>query len=130
MRRLLLPFFVFHLWLVQLPFFLTYSSTVLYPIRSFFLTLILFSYFIYLLSVPFPATPPPKETDSATSAVLTETIKTWEEYHRLQPTHRDVLLNLSLLYSAQGEQEKARKYLLQAQAVDPNNEIVKSFTTR
>jgi hypothetical protein len=41
----------------------------------------------------------------------------------IQPTHRDILINLSLLYQAQNNPEKADEFLVAAKQLDPNNPL-------
>ena len=43
-----------------------------------------------------------------------------QELYRLQPTDRDVLINLALLYRALNQVELADEYWAKAQKVDPN----------
>lgn len=42
------------------------------------------------------------------------------ELYRLQPTDRDVLINLALLYRAQNQLETAESFWNQARKIDPN----------
>jgi tetratricopeptide (TPR) repeat protein len=129
MRRLLLPFFVLRLLLSLIPFLLVVLASVLYPIRSFLITLLFFLYFtlvlgktLTVLSVAQPSnqiTIEPFDNDTE--------LKKWLSLYAQQPTHRDILINVSLLYSAQGDEENARKYLRKAWEVDPNNKIFQAL---
>lgn len=51
----------------------------------------------------------------------------WQKLYQLQPTHRDILLNLALLSELLGNQQNHDKYRLEAQRLDPNNAV---FSTR
>ena len=44
----------------------------------------------------------------------------WQNALALQPTSRDILWNLSLLYQADGQKDKAKELQAQAQQIDPN----------
>lgn len=41
----------------------------------------------------------------------------------VQPTHRDLLFNLSLLYQAKGDTKKAGELAIASQQLDPNNSL-------
>lgn len=58
------------------------------------------------------------------SSVLEKEIEFWLSWYQVQPTHRDVLLNLHYLYQQLGDEDKALLYLKQAQTVDPNSPLV------
>lgn len=45
----------------------------------------------------------------------------WVSIYQQQPTQRDVLLNITQLYSSLGEENQAQFYLQQAKKTDPNN---------
>ena len=82
-----------------------------------------------LLSAPKPALNLPLTTTTITTG--TNHQFTLQEYNQsltqlislanLQPTHRDILINLSLLLKAQHQDDKAREYWLAARRLDPNN---------
>lgn len=55
-----------------------------------------------------------------TVATYQNTLKTWLHIAELQPTHRDVLLNIALLYQALGQTEVSQTYRYRAQQLDPN----------
>lgn len=57
-----------------------------------------------------------------TSEEISERLTSLLELHRLQPTHRDVSINIALLYSALGDTTRAQFYLTQATSLDPNND--------
>lgn len=54
---------------------------------------------------------------------MIEKLTTLLELHRTQPTHRDITLNIALLYDALGDEIKAQFYYDQAKSLDPNNDI-------
>ena len=54
---------------------------------------------------------------------LTEQIAFWEKVLVIQPHSRDVLLNLSHLYSALQLEAKAAEYKEKAVSIDPNNPL-------
>ncbi len=51
---------------------------------------------------------------------ITREIEFWEAVAKLQPTHRDVLLNLAELYQADKNLLRANEYFNRAKEVDPN----------
>jgi tetratricopeptide (TPR) repeat protein len=51
---------------------------------------------------------------------LAREIEYWEAVAQLQPTHRDVLLNLAELYQADKNLLRANEYFDKAKAIDPN----------
>lgn len=124
MRRLLLPFFITRLLISLLPFLLVTATTLLSPFRSFLITLLFFIYFSLLLFKSL--TQKPISPVTVPNAQIETEITKWLSLYHQQPTHRDVLINLSLLYSAQGDTENARQYLNQAREIDPNHPLVKN----
>lgn len=50
-------------------------------------------------------------------------IQQYEKILQIQPQHRDVLVNTSLLYQAITEQKKAHQLWEQARELDPNNPL-------
>lgn len=68
-----------------------------------------------------PVTP----TAQAPTDSLQQQIDTWQHVLEKQPTDRDVLWNLSLLYKAKGNDKMAQLYLQKAKQVDPNNPVFK-----
>ena len=85
-----------------------------------------------LSALPKPPDQPPLLSIPANSTMTAQSF-TLEEYNQklthlttlanLQPTDRDVLINLSLLLQAQRQDDKAREYWLAAQRLDPNNPL-------
>lgn len=121
-RWLLLPFFAGLLILIDIPIFFLLSWVKIGVYRSFvlaitLLTIVLFSLFTYT-----PATPPL----SARDMQLAETVLYLEQLHQQQPTHRDVLLNLSRMALFMKQTEQARHYYQAAFQLDPNHEHFRS----
>ena len=54
------------------------------------------------------------------NSVLKKEVQYWENILQLQPTSREVLLNMSQLYAWQDQKEKASVFQKQAHALDPN----------
>jgi tetratricopeptide (TPR) repeat protein len=51
---------------------------------------------------------------------MDEELRYWLALSELQPTHRDILINISLLYQALGNQVAADEYWQRAHELDPN----------
>ena len=97
------------------------------------LTIILITLSISLLSIP------PKPAPLYLSTVQLQTVTTapqtftLEEYNKhltsllflynIQPTHKDILINLALLYQSQDNEDKALSYWNSAKELDPNNPV-------
>ncbi len=47
----------------------------------------------------------------------------WQELLKTQPSHRDILINISQLYRALGDEQQATYYWEQARKTDPNNPV-------
>lgn len=56
---------------------------------------------------------------------LTVELAYWLKIQETQPTHRDVLINISHLYRALGEESQAIYYWEQARKTDPNHILFK-----
>jgi len=56
-----------------------------------------------------------------TEQQIREKILANQEILRIQPTHRDILLNTAQLHLALGEVEQSERYLQQARLLDPNH---------
>lgn len=65
------------------------------------------------------------EVNNYSEEELQTEIKFWETVLQHQPKSRDVLLNLSLLYSALQQEDKATEYREKALYIDPNNPLFK-----
>lgn len=88
---------------------------------------------ITLLSLPKPQTAIPLTSVSINQGRVRQYQYTLPEYNLLlnkylylvsvQPTHRDLLINLSLLYQAQGNAQKAEEFKVAARQLDPNNSL-------
>jgi len=50
-------------------------------------------------------------------------IKKHEQLLELQPSHRDVLYNLSVLHQFIGDQEKSKVYFEKSKSLDPNHSL-------
>lgn len=84
---------------------------------------------ITYLSIPQPTQPIPLESVSRDE--VSQFQYTEPEYYSIlqkysylmasQPTHRDILINSSLLYLAQGDTAKANELYIAARQLDPNN---------
>lgn len=88
---------------------------------------------ITLLSLPKPQPAFPLKDVAANFSAAKQKTYTLDEYHNqleeylsiasVQPTHRDLLINISFLYQATDNTEKAREYWLAARNLDPNNPL-------
>lgn len=58
--------------------------------------------------------------DEIVEQKINQQIMFWENQRNQQPTDRDVLINLTRLYAAQGNQAQVEKYTQEARRVDPN----------
>lgn len=140
MRHILLPFF-----LIRLGLSLGWSSLRLIyyqlpPLASFCLAgLFLVWAGLFSPIIPKPLTisrllsPTLAVTQADPPIVTPENIKNyqanlelWLQVAQLQPTHRDVLLNLAYLYQALGNNDKYQEFRQRAQRVDPNNSAFKT----
>lgn len=97
------------------------------------LAIVLITLSISLLSIP------PKPAPLYLSSVQLQTLTaqpqnfSLEEYNKhlnsllflynVQPTHKDILINLALLYQSQDNEDKALNYWNSAKELDPNNPI-------
>lgn len=73
---------------------------------------------------------PPKNSSLYVQKELTEVeilqeLEYWLQIQESQPTHRDVLINISQLYRSLGEESQAIYYWEQARKADPNHELFK-----
>ena len=80
------------------------------------------------LSVQAATSPLPLPTPRPSAAYQQE-LSRWLGYYALQPTHRDVLLNLAQLYQILGDRQQAQQFWDQAFHVDPNGVLTLSSTT-
>lgn len=88
---------------------------------------------ITLLSLPQPQVSFPLEETTINSSDATSQSFSVKEYDEqlekylsiasIQPTHRDILINISLLYQAQNNDQKAEQFWIAAKELDPNNPI-------
>lgn len=139
MKLLSLPFFLLYLGLAIAGSMFRMLLTLLPSYTSFFATLG-FSGLIGLLylsslssTIPlnWPLLNKINQTRTGESSItqeeLDQEIAAWEELRELQPTHRDILVNLARLYEANGSLLKAQDYAFKAHEVDPNNEVFKEM---
>lgn len=125
-RWLVFPFFLLRLGLVIAP---TILKVGLLPLGKYihlvlaFLVLVIALVFSLIRYQTFPLFTRffPQPTPSISFELINKEISYWEKLRSLQPQHRDVLINLSLLYHAKGETTKAQELLDQARQLDPNN---------
>lgn len=64
--------------------------------------------------------------DSNTNSNLLSQKNQLESWLEKQPTHRDILINLSQVHQALGNTDQAQKYYTQAQQLDPNHSYFKN----
>ena len=101
-------------------------------------SLVVLSILVITLSISVLSIPPNEATFPLTEITLGTSSKapqsfTMEKYNQqietflflnsIQPTHRDILVNLALLYQAQNNEDKALVYWNSAQELDPNNQL-------
>jgi tetratricopeptide (TPR) repeat protein len=68
----------------------------------------------------------PFQTEKQVSAKeIEQQLARYLELYEIQPTHRDVVFNISLLYSVLGDTAAASHYRSQAISVDPNHGFFK-----
>jgi hypothetical protein len=119
-------------FLVQI--FLEYVKTIRVLLFSgALLAILLCTLAITLLSIPKPQETIPLTNVALNSTFNTQYRYTLPEYNKLlnkyvylvstQPTHRDLLLNLSLLYQGGNNDEKAEEFRIAARQLDPNNPL-------
>lgn len=114
--RLVISLVVF---LGQLTWFL-YSTAI---ISSLALLLVLFNSLIYWRVQNTPDAAQAKIVFLPNQKQLREQLAEQLAILELQPTHRDVLYNLSLIYDRLGEKQQAQDYLNQAKLQDPNHSL-------
>ena len=64
------------------------------------------------------------KTAVSSNANLQQQLSSWEKMYQLQPTHRDVLLNIARLQEALGQASAAAEFREAARQVDPNSPLV------
>lgn len=120
MRYLLLPFFLIRLFLTALPSLLLLLSIRLLPYRSSLASIFLLILVGLLLLTNLSS---PNKTQADPKTELLEQKDQLESLLEKQPTHRDILFNLSKVNQALGNEQQALEYLNQAQNLDPNHQI-------
>lgn len=124
----------FHLGVFTLTLFANYSNKIKPIILSVFVVgLFMLIGGISLLTRPeketiIVSTVVPQNTSLYSQKTLTQEeieseILFWEHILKIQPKSRDVLINLSHLYSALEVEEKATEYRNSALFIDPNNPL-------
>jgi hypothetical protein len=121
MRYLLLPFFVIQLLISVAPSILSLLALKLLPYRSLIASFFIFSIAIAVLLISL--SPSPQKKLSNSNDKLIEQKNQLESWLNKQPTHRDVLLNLSKVNKSLGNDQRALELLTQAQNLDPNNSV-------
>ena len=76
------------------------------------------------LLISIPTASPPIITTQSKGELEAELAK-WLKIYEQQPSHRDALINLSLLYRALGDTAAAGTYFEQARQLDPNHSLLK-----
>jgi hypothetical protein len=126
MRKILLPFFILGLVVVNTPSLVRSGRTFLPPLAPLLsalmiLGVVVVSYLGQLVPSPTLVIVPAAQ---ATSTISESELSYWLKLYHRQPTHRDVLLNLTRLYTAQDNQEQAAFFWHLAQESDPNSLLV------
>lgn len=119
MRSLLLPFFIIRLLIKSSPTLFNLFLLKTNPYKSLTIALVLFAFSIILL---YQSTNYKRISEKKPSPE--KIIKQKEKIERLlnkQPTHRDLLINLSRLDSSLGNVNQAQKLYDQALSLDPNH---------
>lgn len=93
-------------------------------IGFFFLVLIWRSGTLVQFLSPRPLQNSPDKTAATSNSLLQQQLLTWEKMYQLQPTHRDVLLNIARLQEALGQASAAAEFREAARQVDPNSPLV------
>lgn len=126
-QALTFPWFLLRLSLVVSPTLLRFAAI---PARKYLHLILALAFLIIVVALhlwksgvlfPYSRSIPP--TAITAEARLDQEIQYWENLHQLQPTHRDILVNLVALYQLKGDEAKATYYLEQARRLDPNNPL-------
>jgi hypothetical protein len=124
MRYLLSPFFAIGLIATTLPSLALLTIIKASPYRSFIISFVIFiSTTTILLTNIYSGEQPPSPLPSKEK--ILEQKNTFENWLSKQPTHRDILLNLSKIEQALANEQGAQNYKNRAFELDPNNEIFK-----
>jgi tetratricopeptide (TPR) repeat protein len=73
-----------------------------------------------ITSSTLPLQPDQYLSKELTALEIRQELNYWLELAELQPTHRDILINISLLYLAIGDNKTADEYWQRANEIDPN----------
>jgi hypothetical protein len=122
MRLLLFPFFFFYLLLCLGISTLRVIADELGFMSSFLLSLgfLLVVVYLHFFKTRQPIAFLPASPLDDSPQPVQQYIQYWENMKNLQPTHRDILLNLAALYDYAGDATQAAKMKKQAKFVDPN----------
>jgi hypothetical protein len=128
MRLLLFPFFFFYLLLCLGISTLRVIADGLGFMSSFLLSLgfLLVVVYLHFFRTRQPVTFLPAAPSDDSPQPMQQYIQYWETMKNLQPTHRDILLNLAALYDYAGDSSKSADLEKQAKYVDPNYSTVNS----
>jgi tetratricopeptide (TPR) repeat protein len=117
-RFLALPFFIVYLGLSIFPSVLALTWAKLNTYKPLLLALVLLGLTFIISVTQLSSTPPPTPLSPTEAAQYY-----FESLLEKQPTHRDVLLNLSKINKTLGNDEQAQEYRDRAQELDPNNPL-------
>lgn len=107
-------------------------------VRTLLFSLVMLAIVVCSLAITLISLPPVEKPIPLDSVVLSTSpqkpqVFTFNQYNQqlntylflnsTQPSHRDVLVNIALLYQAQNNTEKATAFWETARAVDPNNPL-------
>jgi len=123
MKMVFFPFFLMRLALASLPSVIRLAKPSLPPLSPVVLSICLLG--LVLTGQPPVLSPPPSFQSAVlgTQTTNTQELSHWLALYSIQPTHRDVLTNLALIYQAEGMTEETQKFYRLAKAVDPNNPL-------
>lgn len=134
----MLNYFLFPFFLIRLGFVIspTLVNLALVPTRRYqslffgFTTLVLVCLITWsasptLLPAKKPLTLPFQSQTTVNATEIEQQLAKYLEMYQLQPTHRDIVFNISLLYSVLGDTTAAEYYRSQARSLDPNHGFFK-----
>lgn len=119
-------------------FFFSLSLEYLKMVRVLLFSLVLLAILLCALGITVLSIPPEEKALPLSNTVVTTSpqrpqVFTLTQYNQqletflflssTQPTHRDVLVNIALLYQAQNNVDKAAAFWESAKALDPNNTL-------
>lgn len=127
------PFFLFRLCLMVFPSLVAIASAPTRKYQANFFSFLCLCGMLFMSltfsSLPFslnrPVSHPFQVTQQISTREVEQQLTQYLEIYQIQPTHRDILFNLSLLYSILGDVTTAAHYRNQAQFIDPNHGFFK-----